>query len=148
MVFGIEIPLYLGKVSGRYQEGDLKTNFLINSKIPIAIYSRKFEGYTEKTVDFKKEELIGRIENKISEKIKSDGIKEYETLNVKIEQNSDILRITKEISCCENIAYQDILLFNSANWTVLCYNYKNRKFRKVISVVWTNRWYPKNRTTC
>lgn len=112
--FGIEIPVFLGRLKDNYLEKGFKQDYLISKDIPILIYKKIFVESEKQKITFSKEQLIKRAEDKLSEKIEEDNIKDYEVVESNIKENDEGITFVSRIKLEENISTQDILLFNSA----------------------------------
>ncbi len=114
--FHIKIPLYLGKTSSMATtETEIHNAQLFGQRLPMSITAKKFY-FTQKVKHtFSSEELEAQLSADINRQISDYGIDEYEVKDKKITQDDKGCEMTVIISAEENIAFQDILLFNSGN---------------------------------
>ena len=114
--FGIKIPLYLGCEKGTYNaETSVKALKLFGKKIPIAIYEKRFE-FTEKTEkNYDRNALEKELERLFSEKVELEISGDFQVKNREIDEIQGGLRLKTVVSAEENIAVQDIMLFNTGN---------------------------------
>lgn len=114
--FHIKIPLYLGKTSSPAKtETVIHKAELFGQRIPMSIISKKFYFTQNVKHTFSSEELEAQLSADINRQISDYGIDEYEVKDKKITQDDKDCEMTVIISAEENIAFQDILLFNSGN---------------------------------
>lgn len=112
----IKIPLYLGKTSSPAKtETVIHKAELFGQKLPMSIISKKFYFTQNVKHTFSSEELEAQLSADINRQISDYGIDEYEVKDKKITQDDKDCEMTVIISAEENIAFQDILLFNSGN---------------------------------
>jgi len=115
-VFGLKIPIYLGKEKGNYEES-LKTEALklFGQTLPIKIHKKRFEFYNEKKIEFSYEELCKRLEARLEKEIKNIKCEEYEIVEKEFIHNGDRVTLIARITARENIADEDILLISAGN---------------------------------
>lgn len=114
--FHIKIPLYLGKTSSPAKtETVIHKAELFGQRLPMSIISKKFYFTQNVKHTFSCEELEAQLSADINRQISDYGIDEYEVKDKKITQDDKGCEMTVIISAEENIAFQDILLFNSGN---------------------------------
>lgn len=114
--FGIKLPLYLGKEKTPYKsEINLSEAKLLGERLPITLHTKKFVFLEKRAVTLTDEELNTELQKKFEEEIKANKIGTYEVLDKKLTEIEGGLQLITIISAEEDIAYQDILLFNSGN---------------------------------
>lgn len=114
--FGIKIPLYLGCEKGTYNaETSVKALKLFGKKIPIAIYEKRFEFTVETEKNYDRNALEKELERLFSEKVKLEISGDFQVKNREIDEIQGGLRLKTVVSAEENIAVQDIMLFNTGN---------------------------------
>ena len=114
--FGIKIPLYLGCEKGTYNaQTDVKTLKLFGKRLPIEIYEKHFEFTEETEKNYDRNALEKELERLFSEKVKLEISGDFEVKNREIDEIEGGLRLKTVVSAEENIAVQDIMLFNTGN---------------------------------
>mgnify|MGYP002618589093 CR=1 FL=1 len=114
--FTLKIPLYLGSEKGMYNaQTNVKTLKLFGKKIPIAIYEKRFEFTEETKKNYDRNALEKELEKLFSEKVKLEISGDFEVKNREIDEIEGGLRLKTVVSAEENIAVQDIMLFNTGN---------------------------------
>ena len=114
--FGIKIPLYLGCEEETYNaETSVKALKLFGKKIPIAIYEKRFEFTEETEKNYDRNALEKELERLFSEKVKLEISGDFQVKNREIDEIQGGLRLKTVVSAEENIAVQDIMLFNTGN---------------------------------
>ena len=114
--FGIKIPLYLGCEKGTYNaETSIKALKLFGKKIPIIIYEKCFEFTEETEKNYDRNALEKELERLFSEKVKLEISGDFQVKNREIDEIQGGLRLKTVVSAEENIAVQDIMLFNTGN---------------------------------
>lgn len=114
--FGIKIPFYLGCEKGTYNaETSVKALKLFGKKIPIAIYEKRFEFTEETEKNYDRNALEKELERLFSEKVKLEISGDFQVKNREIDEIQGGLRLKTVVSAEENIAVQDIMLFNTGN---------------------------------
>ena len=114
--FTLKIPLYLGSEKGMYNaQTNVKTLKLFGKKIPIAIYEKRFEFTEETEKNYDRNALEKELEKLFSEKVKLEISGDFEVKNREIDEIEGGLRLKTVVSAEENIAVQDIMLFNTGN---------------------------------
>ena len=114
--FTLKIPLYLGSEKGMYNaQTNVKTLKLFGNKIPIAIYEKRFEFTEETEKNYDRNALEKELERLFSEKVKLEISGDFEVKNREIDEIEGGLRLKTVVSAEENIAVQDIMLFNTGN---------------------------------
>lgn len=112
--FGIRCPIYLGKIEKNLIEKNYHKDYLLSEKIPILLFKKVFVETEKQNFVFAKEDLIKKAQKKLKDKIKADKIEEYEIIESNLEETKDGIILSTRIKTEENIASQDILLFDSA----------------------------------
>lgn len=108
-IFGIKIPLYIGKEKGNFKtEVDCKNLKLLSQNIPIKIYTKKFI--------FVKKEKYTRDYNELCEQLRERLEKESKTKNFNVKskdftQNEKGVTLTAVITKTEDITYSENLIF-------------------------------------
>lgn len=114
--FGIKIPLYLGCEKGTYNaETSVKALKLFGKKIPIIIYEKRFEFTEETEKNYDRNAIEKELERLFSEKVKLEISGDFQVKNREIDEIQGGLRLKTVVSAEENIAVQDIMLFNTGN---------------------------------
>ena len=114
--FTLKIPLYLGSEKGMYNaQTNVKTLKLFGKKIPIAIYEKRFEFTEETEKNYDRNALEKELERLFSEKVKLEISGDFEVKNRELDEIEGGLRLKTVVSAEENIAVQDIMLFNTGN---------------------------------
>lgn len=114
--FGIKIPLYLGCEKGTYNtETSIKALKLLGKRLPIAIYEKRFEFTKETEKNYDRNALEKELERLFSEKVKLEILGDFQVKNREIDEIQGGLRLKTVVSAEENIAVQDIMLFNTGN---------------------------------
>lgn len=114
--FNIKIPLYLGCERGTYNaKTSVKTLKLFGKRLPIAIYEKRFEFTKETEKKYDRSALEKELERLFREKAELEISGDYEVKNREIDEIEGGLRLKTVVSAEENIAVQDIMLFNTGN---------------------------------
>ena len=114
--FGIKLPFYLGRVNGSYENRlEIKEVSLFDKKLPIRLYTKYFEMTDEKDVTVTKDGLIKELEALIKEAANREKITDFEVKNREFDEIKGGISLKAVISAEENIAEQEILLFNTGN---------------------------------
>lgn len=112
-IFGVKLPLYLGFETEPYESSkSTKAVTLFGQNLPIRIHTKKFKFYKENVIKYKYEKLCERLEKKL---LKELDDKDYEILKKEFSKNGQEVVLTAQVQVIENIAYEDILLFNTGN---------------------------------
>lgn len=108
-IFGIKIPLYIGKENGNFKtETDCKNLKLLSQNIPIKIYTKKFI--------FVKKENLTRDYNELCQQLRERLEKESKTKNFNVKtkdftQNENGVTLTAVVTKTEDITYSENLIF-------------------------------------
>ena len=108
-IFGIKIPLYIGKEKGNFKtETDSKNLKLLSQNIPIKIYTKKFI--------FVKKENLTRDYNELCQQLRERLEKESKTKNFNVKtkdftQNENGVTLTAVVTKTEDITYSENLIF-------------------------------------
>ena len=108
-IFGIKIPLYIGKEKGNFKtETDCKNLKLLSQNIPIKIYTKKFI--------FVKKENLTRDYNELCQQLRERLEKESKTKNFNVKtkdltQNEKGVTLTAVVTKTEDITYSENLIF-------------------------------------
>lgn len=108
-IFGIKIPLYIGKEKGNFKtETDCKNLKLLSQNIPIKIYTKKFI--------FVKKENLTRDYNELCQQLRERLEKESKTQNFNVKtkdftQNENGVTLTAVVTKTEDITYSENLIF-------------------------------------
>ena len=114
--FGIRIPLYLGSVNGSFESrSEVKDTFLFGKKLPIRLYTKYCEMTDEKEVTVSKNELLKELDGLLKEAAERENISDFEVKNREFDEIKGGISLKAVISAEENIAEQEILLFNTGN---------------------------------
>lgn len=114
--FTLKIPLYLGKENEPYTaETNVKALRLFDKRLPIAVFEKKFEFTEEIEKSYDRKALEKELEKLFSEQVKLEISGDFEVKNREIDEIEGGLRLKTAVSAEENIAVQDILLFNTGN---------------------------------
>lgn len=115
-VFGADIPLYLGD-EYRNNKSELKIMELklFGVDVPIKLYKRNYLIYQKKKITEGEDKVLKGIEKKIMKNINNINAVNCELTNKNIERNGNLLTLTEEFTCVENIAKEEIILFNTVN---------------------------------
>lgn len=111
-IFAINIPLYLGKMGDNYVSGDLRSKTVFKN-VPIIIYERDFTPYKKTKKKYKDDYLKRQAEQMLRLKIESNGIYDYKVEKTSVEKTNKGIKVEFLVKMQENIAYQDILLYNN-----------------------------------
>ncbi len=111
-IFGINMPLYLGKTGDNYIGGEVKKEVLFKN-VPIALYKRDFIPFKKVKKKYKEDYLKRQAEQMLKLKIESQGIKSYKIEKTKVERTNEGIKVKFSVKMQENIAYQDVLLYNN-----------------------------------
>lgn len=115
-VFGIKIPLYLGKENKSFEAHAKVDNLsLLGKRLPIRVYTKIFEYTEEKEVTLGKKELEKELERLFYEQTELENIGDFEVKNREIDEIEGGMSLKMLISAEENIAVQEIILFNTGN---------------------------------
>lgn len=114
-IFGIKIPLYLGRESDTYTSSTSTNHIkLLGNSIPIKVYTKKFR-YTKKhIVNYRKEELYTLLEKEFESKIKSEKIKNYTIKNKEFTLEDGGISLEITIVFDKNIAVSEKILTNQS----------------------------------
>ena len=108
-VFGIKIPLYIGKEKGNFKtETDCKNLKLLSQNIPIKIYTKKF-------IFIKKENEkrdYDKLCNQLANQLELQSQKENFSVKTKdLTQNENGVTLTAVVTKTEDITYSENLIF-------------------------------------
>ncbi len=110
-VFGIKIPLYLGKVKGEYNGKVTVTDIkLFGQKLPLKIYTKEFKFIKNKKDRLSEEELKKRLHIMLESKLINKNYESYKIEKEDITYIKDGLRLTATVSAEKSIAYRDKLI--------------------------------------
>ncbi len=110
--FGLNIPLFLGEVGENYIGGEVKKETMLKN-VPIVIYKRDFMPFIKVKKKYKEDYLIRQSEQMLKMKIESQGIKKYKIEKTNVERTKKGIKVKFLVKMQENIAYQDVLLYNN-----------------------------------
>lgn len=114
--FGIRIPLYLGRVNGSFESRlEMKEASLFGKKLPIRLYTKYCEITDEKEITVTKDVLLNELEGLLKEAANREKITDFEVKNREFDEIEGGISLKAVISAEENIAEQEILLFNTGN---------------------------------
>lgn len=114
--FGIRIPLYLGRVNGNFESrSEMKEASLFGKKLPIRLYTKYCEITDEKKITVTKDELLKELEGLLTQAANRENITDFEVKNREFDEIKGGISLKAVISAEENIAEQEILLFNTGN---------------------------------
>lgn len=114
--FGIRIPLYLGRVNGNFESrSEMKEASLFGKKLPIRLYTKYCEITDEKEITVTKDELLNELEGFLTQAANRENIIDFEVKNREFDEIKGGISLKAVISAEENIAEQEILLFNTGN---------------------------------
>ena len=115
-VFGLKIPLYLGSESKPYRATtNKKVLKLFGRELPVALYEKRFEFTDETEKNFDRASLEAELDRLFSEQVKLEISGDFTVKNREIDEIQGGLRLKSAVSAEENIAVQDIMLFNTGN---------------------------------
>ena len=115
-VFGLKIPLYLGSESKPYRAStNKKVLKLFGRELPVALYEKRFEFTEETEKNFDRTSLEAELDRLFSEQVKLEISGNFAVKNREIDEIQGGLRLKTAVSAEENIAVQDIMLFNTGN---------------------------------
>mgnify|MGYP004570398151 FL=1 len=115
-VFGLKIPLYLGSESKPYRASTHKKVLkLFGRELPAALYEKRFEFTEETEKNFDRTSLEAELERLFSEQVKLEISGVFSVKNREIDEIKGGLRLKTAVLAEENIATQDIMLFNTGN---------------------------------
>ena len=108
-IFGIKIPLYIGKEKGNFKtETDCKNLKLLSQNIPIKIYTKKF-------IFMKKENEkrdYDKLCNQLANQLELQSQKENFSVKTKdLTQNEEGVTLTAVVTKTEDITYSENLIF-------------------------------------
>jgi len=110
--FGLNIPLFLGEVGENYIGGEVKKETMLKN-VPIVIYKRDFTPFIKVKKKYKEDYLIRQSEQMLKMKIEAQGIKKYKIEKTNVERTKKGVKVKFSVKMQENIAYQDVLLYNN-----------------------------------
>ena len=114
--FGIRIPLYLGRVNGNFESrSEMKEASLFGKKLPIRLYTKYCEITDEKKITVTKDELLNELKGLLTQAANRENITDFEVKNREFDEIKGGISLKAVISAEENIAEQEILLFNTGN---------------------------------
>ncbi len=113
-IFGLRIPLYLGREKGIYEasEKQMKLN-IFKTTLPLTIYQKSFSFQREKTVKYSYDKLCQRLENKLEKELANN--QGARVIKKEFSENKNEVILKAVIEKEENIAVSDILLINAGN---------------------------------
>lgn len=115
-IYGFKAPLYLGSENDPYTESlRTETLSLFGQNLPIRLYKKRFEFYSEKTVNFSYDTLCKRLESKLTEEIKALKGENIRVKSRKIDKTDTKVTLKAVVELQESIAYEDKLLINTGN---------------------------------
>ncbi len=114
--FSFKMPLYLGKTAGKYNSTYTVENIkFLGCEIPIKIHKKDFEFYEEVRHEFSKDELIRRLEIRISNDMKNKKVDDIKITSREIIENSDGISIKYTLKYQKNLCIEQNLLFSTLN---------------------------------
>lgn len=109
--FGLKIPLYLGGENQAYNSGfSVKTAKLFGQKLPLKIYEKEFCFTEQVKKTLSREELCERLKTEAENKLKNEGVKEFQTISQEFADTEKGMKLTMVVSSEENIVYREKLL--------------------------------------
>ena len=115
-VFGMNIPLYIGKITGDYESEIIsKKAKICGRELPIGITTKKCYMTSKQNLKFSEEELLKQLDEKIKKEIEKMGIKDYSVVDKRIEHNIDGILVSIDIKSVENVAIKGKILVGSGN---------------------------------
>lgn len=115
-LFGLNIPLYLGKINCGYESRvNIKEAELFGKPLPLRLYTKTFEITEKRKVTLDKEQLEKELLGQFDEYVKVENISSFEVKNREFDEIEGGIRLKTVIFGTENIASQDIMLFNTGN---------------------------------
>ncbi len=112
-IFGIEIPLYLGKETQPYKSNLKEKRFtLFGNSLPICKYTKSFEFLKTKTVSYTEIELKAQLKEKLKQKLLNKKIDNYTLLKEEYTISDDKVILKAEISAIEDITNSEKLIIN------------------------------------
>lgn len=114
--FNIKIPLYFGKTLGDYEsKWEEKQTVVFGQKMPILLYGKKMNFYETEFVEYSREELLIKIEERFTQTLKEKGVQECEIVTQDILESDGIVSITYVIKYVKNIGIEEKILFDTIN---------------------------------
>lgn len=115
-LFGLKIPLYLGKVRGKYNARvECHSLYLFGQRLPVRITVKEYSMLSLEEVDYSADELKQRLNREIDEKIKIIGAEEYECVGESCTADSEGITLQKTYKCTENIAAEEKIILDTKN---------------------------------
>ncbi len=113
-IYGIKLPLYLGKEKNEYiSKNKIYEAKLFGQKIPLKLYKKKFVFIKKETIKLNEIALAERLHKKLDEKLKKSGIENYTIEKEDLISIDGGLRLKAIIMSEQNIAYRDKLIVSS-----------------------------------
>ncbi len=112
--FTIKLPLYLGKENKKYNSSlDTHQLYLFGQSLPIRLYEKKFF-FTEKFLsNYSEEELKEKLAEELKTAIEKQAFNSFKIKSKEFQTNKDGITLKAVITAEENIAYNDLLLFEN-----------------------------------
>ena len=115
-IFGVKIPLYLGKEYREYtSELKAKNLKLFETELPITLYSRKFSFIERQNVTVNEKKLKEELNQKVEDYLKSEGVQEYNVINQSYKQTDEGICLTVIVKAMENIAKPQLIIIEKEN---------------------------------
>ena len=114
--FKIKIPLYLGSEHLKFDdEYDIKNLIFFGERMPILMYKKHMNFYTEQEVTYTRDELIIKLENSLKALLNDAEIKDYSVISREITETDNGLSLNIKIKFEKNIGIAEKISFNTLN---------------------------------
>ncbi len=114
-IFGIKIPLFLGKETDTYTSSTNTYNLkLSGNKIPIKIHTKEFRYTQKQTALYKKEYLYTLLEKEFDSKIQNEKVESYTIKDKEFVEESGGITLKITIVFQKNIAVSEKMLTNQS----------------------------------
>lgn len=108
-IFGIKIPLYIGKEKGNFKtETDCKNLKLLSQNIPIKIYTKKFIFIKKENEKRDYDKLCNQLVNELELQSQKEN---FSVKTKDLTQNEEGVTLTAIVSKTEDITYSENLIF-------------------------------------
>ncbi len=113
-LFGLKLPLFLGKVKGNYTaDTSVKQARLFGVKLPISLTTKQYKITEKKKINYTEKQLVDILEKDIKKQLKECNTDKSELIKSDIIRTEGEIELVYSYKCTENIALQEEILINT-----------------------------------